>query len=286
MDKKILRDRLFMGDKIAGSHPQTLWAKTKVMVGYGLHKNRMGLSELDETIFETENIVPIGGVQYAMEQIFGVSGPITIPVLNDTMGIGAQNTTVAPLGGMPYAYGQSVCLFGVGTGGSAENNLTVKESLYNEFTVPDMIPFRYTNEPLSDSDEKKYFGKKTVDGITAYYLKRFDTDPVIHHYYKNGEDGEYGAEVTSSIYSTSMETGITSLTECCLTINKKDIREWFTVNGGIEESRVNSVGLFTAVYDSIQKDYAQIQLFSKLNIPTEPMSLTKDMNIIYIVYGA
>lgn len=279
---------MFIEDKLSGrKHPQTLWAKTSISMGYGLHKNELGISTLDEVIFEKEeNIVPIGGVQYAMEMIFGTKGSLEIPVLNDTMQIGAQGSTIVPGDTMPYAYGQKVCLFGVGTGGAAENNITKLKDKYNESTVPDMVPFRFTNDTLSDADALRYFGKKTVDATTAYYLKTFDTDPVIKHLFKNGEDGEDGSEVDNSIFTTSTDMGIESFTECCLTISKKDIREWFEYNGDIEECRINSIGLFTAIYDAEKKDYAQIQLFSKLNIPTEPLALSKDMNIIYRVYGA
>lgn len=287
---KILKDSICLDDKIAGSvqakHPQTLWARTRVIGGYGIHKNEYGVSQLHETVFDQSNIVPIGGVQYAMESIFGVKGSLTIPTLNDIAQIGAIGSMVAPSGGMPYAYGQKVCLFGVGTGGAAENNITTIKDKYNEYTLPEMIPFRFTNEDLSETDRLKYFGKKDIDDSIAYYLKKFDTDPIIRHVFKNGEEGEDGSEVDSSYFNTGSETGVESFTECCLTISKKDVREWFAYNGNIEESRVNSIGLFTAVFDPELNDYANIQLFSKLNIPTEPLSLTKDMNIIYRVYGA
>ena len=286
---KILKDRLSVEDRLAqarAKHPQTLWARTRVIGGYGLTRNQYGISALDEVVFDDENIVPIGGVQYAMEMIFGVKGSLEIPELNDTALIGAQDTTITGTGGNPYAYGQKVCLFGVGTGGAAENNITKLEDKYNEYTVPDLIPLRYTSEALTEIDRAKYFGKKIIDNTTAYYLKKFDTDPVIRHLFKNGEDGEDGSEVDSSIFLGSTSMGIESFTETCLTISKKDVREWFNANGNIEESRINSIGLFTAVYDPEAKDYAHIQLFSKLNIPTEPLSLTKDMNIIYRVYGA
>lgn len=287
MSSKLIRDRISMNDNISNSSKsRTLWAKTEVLFGYGLHKNEQGISELDETVFANSNMVPIGGVQYAMETLFGVKGEIPIPTLNNTLQIGAQNSTISPSGGMPYPYGQKVCLFGVGTGGAAENNVTVLDVNYSETGIEDMVPFRFTNEVLSDSDVNKYFGKKTVDGTVAYYLKAFDSLPTIHHLYKNGEEGEDGSEVDSSYLSSLTSVGVESFTEICLTITKKDIREWFAHNGNIEESRINTLALFTGVYDSTSKDYANIQLFSKLNIPTEPLSLTKDMNIIYRVYGA
>ena len=151
-----------------------------------------------------------------------------------------------------------------------------------------MVPFRYTNDPLSVSDQEKYYGKKNVEGVEAYYLKRFDEDPKIHHLRKNGIDGEDGSEVETKAdaYDTDLGDGIETFTESLLTISKKDVREWFEHMGKIEETRINSLALYSAVYDAELKDYALITMFSKLNIPTEPLSLTKDMNIIYRVYGA
>jgi hypothetical protein len=125
-----------------------------------------------------------------------------------------------------------------------------------------------------------------VDGVTAYYLKKFDSDPTIRHLYKNGEEGEDGSEVDSTFFNTLTAMGVESFTEAVLSINKKDIREWFTYNGNIEECRINSIALFSAIYDAALKDYANILLFSKLNIPSEPLSLSKDLHIIYRTYGA
>lgn len=286
MDRKIIKDSMSLSDKISCETPSNgLWARTEIIGGYDLYKNDRGISELGEVVFRTHNMVPIGGVQYVMEMLYGVTGPIVVPTLNEK-GIGAQSSTVVPSESMPYAYGQKVCLFGVGTGGANENNLTALEVKYNEHELNGMVPFRYTSLPLAETDKLKYFGMKTDEGGTAYYLKTFDADPAIKHLYKDGEDGEDGSEVNSSVFGSSNEVGIESFTETLLTISKKDIREWFAYNGNVETPRINTIGLFTAVYDSVKHDYANIKLFSKLNIPTEPLSLSKDMNIIYRVYGA
>lgn len=287
-----LNDKLYLSkDTISAGHAPTLWAKTQIIGGYGLHKNSLGISELDEVVFDTTNMVPLGGVQFAMEMIYGVKGPIQVPRLDrPPYNIGATGSTIEPSGGMPHPYGQRVCLFGVGYGGTEENNLTVIEVKYNDYEVAAMVPFRYTADPLSEADKLKYYGKKTEDGssIISYYLKRFDEEAQIHHLRKNGVEGEDGSEITSveEAYNTPLGEGIETFTESLLTISKKDVREYFESIGKIEETRINSIALFSAVYDDEYKDYANITMFSKLNIPTEPLSLTKDMNIIYRVYGA
>jgi hypothetical protein len=272
--------------KLRKKHDPTLWAYTQIMGGYDLYRDNNGISHLGEVVFETENMVPIGGVQYAMEQIFGIKGSLAIPTLNDTLQIGAIGSTITASNGMPYPYGQRVCLFGVGTGGAAENNISALDVKYNETGLADMVPFRYSSEYLSSTDQDKYYGKKTVNGITAYYLKAFDQEPEEYNLYKNGENGEDGTKVDSNYFSAYSEIGVQSFTECNLSISKKDLREWFEANDDIELCRVNTIGLFTAVYDAAKGDYANIKLFSKLNIPTESFSSAKEMNIIYRVFGA
>lgn len=286
---KHLNDSFSMKDKVGGAHKHrpTLWAHTQIIGGYGLHTNpETGMSELDEVVFETENMVPIGGVQFAMEQIFGVTGPLTVPSLSKNDGIGATDSTMEGSGGNPHPYGTKVCLFGIGVEGAAENNLTANEVTYLESKVSGMVPFRYTNQALSDDDQNKYFGKKMVKETKAYYLKAFDGVPVIHNFKASNVEGEDGDEVTNDAFDTVSDKTIQSLTEMNLTISKKDIKEWFTAQGNVEDSRVNSIALYSAVYDAEKGDYADIHMFSKLNIPTEPMSLTKDMHVIYRVYGS
>lgn len=286
---KHLNDSFSMKDKVGGAHKHrpTLWAYTQIIGGYGLHTNpETGMSELDEVVFETENMVPIGGVQFAMEQIFGVAGPLTVPSLSKNDGIGATDSTMEGSADNPHPYGTKVCLFGIGVEGAAENNLTANEVTYLESKVSGMVPFRYTNQALSEDDQKKYFGKKMVKETQAYYLKAFDGVPVIHNFKASNVEGEDGDEVTSDAFDTVSDKTIQSLTEMNLTISKKDIKEWFTAQGNVEDSRVNSIALYSAVYDADKGDYADIRMFSKLNIPTEPMSLTKDMHVIYRVYGS
>lgn len=288
---KHLNDSFSMKDKVGSGyhrHAPTLWARTQVIGGYGLHTNpQTGLSELDEVVFETENMVPIGGVQFAMEQIFGVAGPLkAIDCLNKNQGIGATDSTMAGSGGNPHPYGTKVCLFGIGIDGAAENSLTANEVNYLEDKVSGMVPFRYTNQPLSSDDQNRYYGKKMVDQTQAYYLKKFDNDPKIHNFKASNVDGEDGDEIQDSAIGKTPDKAIQSLTQMELTISKADIKEWFKKLGHIEQCHVNSIALYSAVYDSTKKDYTDIHLFSKLNIPTEPMSQTKDMHIIYRVYGS
>lgn len=294
---KIVNDQIAMNDKI--SRPG-LWAKTQVIFGHGLHTNANGMSELDEVIFETTNMVPLIGVQFAMEMIFGINGAdgehgnikIPRPVVEGKV-LGAND--IKGTDGLPYPYGQCVCLFGIGSGGASDNNLTANEVFYNETNVSNMIPFRYfaSNADNLTADEKRmYFGKASSNNgtYTGYYLKRFDQDPIIYHKRKNNiNENEDGSDVDESIFTNgaSLAAGtIESFTECHLTITQADVREYFAARGNTEVPRINSLALYSAAKGANETDYSNIQLFSKLNIPTEVLTLTKDMNIIYRVYGA
>lgn len=287
---KIITDQIAMNDKI--SHPG-IWAKTEVIFGHGLHKNANGISELDEVVFETTNMVPLIGVQYAMEMIFGIKGDLKIPrpVISGSQLGSTDISGGASISGdkdMPYPYGQMVCLFGIGTGEGQNGNIVAPEVYYNETNVTNMIPFRYvaSNNDILTADEKlMYFGKSSAGdaAYTGYYLKRFDHDPIIYHKKTDGSD------VEESIFDSGTKTPggtIESFTECNLTITQADVREYFNARGNTEVPRISSLGLYSAVFDTTAKEYANIQLFSKLNIPTEVLTLTKDMNIIYRVYGA
>lgn len=296
-----------------------LWARTEVVVGYGkVHNNPTGKSTLDEVIFTGQNTVPLGGVQYVMERCFGVRGPISVPTLyrpdtEEITGIGKPDsnspteTYPSPDGDKRIIYrdGHLVQLFGIGITGHAENDVTVYPVDYREnsininMTTADgtivtgtMIPFRHTAEELNEIDVKKYFGKLTKDGITSYFLKRFEQDPAIKHIWKTGEDDENETEVSqdevwqNNVGSNTVET----FTEIILKITKKDVKEWFTSIDQQARARITTIALFNGEYvvdeGETYGDYRDVRMFSKLNIPVEYLSLSKDLNIIYRVYGS
>ena len=158
-------------DSLGTSAPNkpSFWVKTQILGGYGLHKNSQGISELDEVVFDTTNMVPLGGVQFAMEMIYGVKGPISVPRLDqEPYNIGAVGSSVSPSQGMPYAYGQKVCLFGVGYGGTEENNLTVIDVKYNDYEVSSTVPFRYTIDRMCE-----IYRDKKIDAVAGIESRGF-----------------------------------------------------------------------------------------------------------------
>ena len=312
---KILNDSISLidrqGSSAIHSHTPTLWNKTEIIGGYGVHTAANGISVLDETVLSSANMVTLGGVQLAMELIFGVKGPVTVPTLYTDAGIGLPDANVdtskatiqTPEGTkvLPHNPGYNVVLFGVGVTGTAENSTTEIDVSYREksinvnLTATDgtvltgqILPFRYTDSTLTAAESLQYFGKKTFDNdVVGYYLKRFDSDPVIHHLWKTGEDSEDEPEVENSeVWTSNRTTPVESLTEKVLTLSIKDLKEFYTANDEVKKTRFNTIALFSAQYNPANGDYENVRMFSKLNIPVENLSLAKDLSFIYRVYGS
>lgn len=371
---KIIKDRLSLTNKVpevpmpefskATKKDPTLWRRTEVLCSNGeVVFNPKGKSSFAPgcPFTVSENMVPIGGVQYTMQQLFSVRNTkddtlLTIPTLYDLTSNptkwGNPNTYPAPVGRpnsgisddstnpnetyiqppkvrvdgtldpepsikvAPYRIGHRVQLFGIGITGTAENDITVYPVNYRENSMDIeiageigqtirgvMVPFRYTpveltdgSHPLTPAERTQYFGKMvdTENGITSYYLKKFDVEPVIKHVWKSGEDMENDEENQvdeNDVWAnTTNMNAIESFTEIILKITKKDAKEWFAAMNEEDRARVNTIALFSGEYvkndSSDDGDFQDVMMFSKLNIPVEYLTMSKDLNIIYRVYGS
>ena len=211
-----------------------------------------------------------------------------------------------------YQPGHLVQLFGVGITGTAENNITVHKVGYRETDIEMivntadgkvdgiMLPFRYTESELDPNERQKYFGKKldTVTGKTGYYLKRFEAFPEIKHIWRSSDQtNSKVAEVVATnntIWDFSRDDALKSLIEIHFRIDQDDLKEYFNYKlDQPEAARFNTIALFDGRYSEVNKptseqfgDYCNVRLFSKLNIPTEPVSLEKDLEFIYRIYGS
>ena len=212
-----------------------------------------------------------------------------------------------------YQAGHLVQLFGLGITGTAENNITVHKVGYRETDIEMsvktedgivdaiMLPFRYTESELDPNERQIYFGKKVDEdtGKTGYYLKRFDAFPEIKHIWRSSDEqpGKKVNEVeatNTTIFDKSRDDALKSLVEIHFTISEYDLKEWFTYKiDQPEHARFNTIALFDGRYSELGKseadqfgDYCNVRLFSKLNIPTENVSLSKDLEFIYRIYGS
>ena len=211
-----------------------------------------------------------------------------------------------------YQPGHLVQLFGVGITGTAENNITVHKVGYRETDIEMivntadgqvdgiMLPFRFTESELDPNERQKYFGKKvdTSTGKTGYYLKRFEAFPEIKHIWRSSDQaGSKATEVVATndtIWDFSRDDALKSLVEIHFRIDQDDLKEYFNYKlDQPEAARFNTIALFDGRYSEVNKptseqfgDYCNVRLFSKLNIPTEPVSLEKDLEFIYRIYGS
>lgn len=273
---KILKDNINQKDIIKPHRIESKQGNIRTKI--------IGLDTLTkEVLFESTNQIVLGGAMFILEKLFNVEAPITVDYLNNIMGIAAENPIEEK-----YPKNTAVCLFGVGIGGCGDSSLSVVDVNFYEREIFDMVPFRVTDDELNEEDQKKYwFKRKESDGRTSYFLKTFEQDPVIKVLWKDGDEDEDGSEVSSGVHDTQRTEPIETFVELILKITKKDVREYFEINGNIEEARINSIGLFTGIKQPMSdgsEDYKQVKLFSKLNIPNEMLVMNKDMTIIYRIY--
>ena len=287
MDTMKLRDNLNNKDKVSFSMNPSPYTRTKIIGGYDAYQDKNGVTQFGEVVFETENMIVLGGSLFTLEKVFGVKSSLTVDPLNTFMDIANTGTEITT------DINTYVCLFGVGTGGAGESITDVKDVKYYEREIFDMVPFRQTADELTPDETGKYWFRKSIDvgGVekTAYYLKKFETTPKIRVLWRDAEGDEDGSEVGAGVHDTSNvnTTPIETFIELTLKITKKDVREFFDDNGNVEVTRINSIGLFTGVLGVLEdgtQDYKQVKLFSKLNINNEVLTLSKDLTILYRIY--
>lgn len=285
---KKVSDKLNHRDLLSAEMNRKPYTRTKIVGGYDAYKDNNGVTRFGEVVFETENMIVLGGSLFTLEKVFGVQSPLTVDYLNNKMDIATGGAEISEV----YPKDTVVCLFGVGIGGSGESMTDVKPVNYNEDGIVDMIPLRLTNDELTVSEKEKYWFKTTMNvenggPKTAYYLKTFENAPEIKVLWKDGEGDEDGSEVNNIDSSVTYPTPIETFVELTLKISKKDVREYFDAMGHTEQTRVNSIGLFTGIKADIgngEYDYKQVKLFSKLNINNEMLTQAKDLTIVYRIY--
>lgn len=264
--------------------------RTRITAGYDLCKLPNGAHYIKNPIFEGENKVVIGGLNYILERINGIrstshnlikwlsESPTNIGLTASSQGITIPNFEVD--------YPQDHGIFGycIGIGGVSSSNDGIIEPYNTDYKLRNMIPFRYTNDEV---DRTKYFGLKTeaIGGVskTSYYVKKFHTTPFISNLTKTGVSGLDGNNLTEQIFNEG-----SSLTETfsqyTLRIEINDIKEYFNAIGDIEATKITEIGLVAGKYIDASNDYTLIKLITSLPIPTENLIYTKDLYMDYRFY--
>ena len=255
---------------------------------------RLAYNEFGECIAEDEfhNETVLGGALTVLEKLWGITAPLKIASINNLLGI---NDTVS-LADSSATNEDTVCLWGVGIGGSGDAFTAVKQVHFYERELgqnghtDEMIPFRVVSEPFSSTDpnySQYYMMHQRDDGYFEYYLKKFEIDPIIKILWKDGAEGEDGSEVGDDVHNTSRTDDIEAFVEMHCKVDVKDIREYFEHLGMTQMTRINSLGLFTGRYtklDDGRYDYTNVKLFSKLNFNNEALLNAKTILYKYRVY--
>lgn len=230
--------------------------------------------------FEKDNKVIVPGSAFtAMKHFKDLSIPIKTQTYNTALGL----DNITSITDKEERYDQYVFLFAVGIGGCGPENSQVYDVDYTKWIQPeDLIPFKYqlTANDLSDADREKYFGRKAIPAADriAYYFKGFDSAPVFRQQYIDG------TPIDENIYISDNNMDVQSYVETKMSITTRDCRDYFVATTGINDARVNTISLLTAVPKEINgfTYYQNIRPLTKLNFNN--ISLIDEDVAIDIIY--
>lgn len=222
------------------------------------------------------NTVVLGGAILALEKLCGNQASFKPTTLNDILSIPVSGTT---------AGNEKIALFGCGTGGAQLDFGNVVATDIKQNNVKDLIPIRY-GAALTGTDYEKYFMKKAnSDGSTySWYLKEFDSDPVIKSYWKNAVDTDAdGTEITEDISDSVKTEGIETFAQFELSMNTNDCREYFVATGNLKMARYNSFGIYTG--EKVGSEYGNVRLYAVVNFNNRDLSLSSSASFVYRLYS-
>ena len=247
-------------------------------------------NELGEVLFRKSNIITMSGRRFTLEKLFNINNQSKL-TLNEILNINPiqENLTSGP------RKEQFICLFGVGNGGSGTTFGSVYSPASIESNLYGLLPMRFVDKAtdLDMETRQKYYMKKEMPGDKyAYFLKRFEQDPVI--YLKQGDgtfvpsdDFNKPSSSSSNIALESAEAYI----EINLKVNSDDVREYLEWQQEESDNNIfgiNELGLYFGFQEGVGlewSDYLGVELFSKLCFNTEALDdESKELNIIYRIY--
>ena len=310
-----IKDKVSTKDIITGGgfRGEVIFGKGKKKIPFiDPFGNQSYRTEFEDEFYKDENIVLIGGYQFAFNKLFNIAPDtettLRVGDLNDEapqMKIGVQRSeyksiyynaeTSVSNGAMNINSGVNISamnvIFGfmVGDGGSREDNITAIAPDYKRRSLFRAIPFRMSNDGYP-FPEGKYFGKidsfAGVGGgetVSSYYVKKFDDPaPRIVHSWVTDNSSELEI-VDDTVFASTSSTQIESYVEMNISISKYDVRGYFASNG--TSSRVNEFGLVSGWYNAEKNDYEKIMLFSHFVRPSITLEQDDSIEAIYRLYA-
>ncbi|MCM1215401.1 MAG: hypothetical protein NC548_12885 [Lachnospiraceae bacterium] len=270
-------------------------------------------SVFDKVLYEDENIVPIGGYQFAFDKLFNIGldqeSTLRVGDLNDEapqMKIGVQRanydsiyynaeTSVTKNSGVVVNTGVNISalnyIFGfmIGDGGAREDNVTAIAPDYKRRNLYRAVPFRMSNDGTKLAAGRYYGKSQTVQGnagmdpITSYYVKKFDDPaPRIVHVWVTDNPNEISI-VDDSVFASTSSMAIESYVEINLSVDKDDARGFFT---STESSpRINEFALVSGWYNARLDDYEALRMFTHFTRPSINLSDGDGVEAIYRLYA-
>jgi len=316
MNKQIkMKDRISYIDMAGGLRGLVIFGRGKHEVPYiDPFGNKSFKTEFEEVLYADENIVPIGGYQFAFNKLFNIAldqdSTLRVGDLNDEapqMKIGISkgeydsihynaetsvtNMAVIPNQGVNISAMNFIFGFMMGDGGAREDNMTAIAPDYKRRTLFRAVPFRMSNDgttiPLG-----KYFGKVTtfaggsnMDQITSYYVKKFDSpSPRIIHTWVTDNPNELSL-VDDTVFASTSSIPIESYVEINMSVSHEDGRGFFTSTQA--SPRINEFGLVSGWYNPLpgKDDYESIRLFTHFTRPSIALTDGDSIEAVYRLYA-
>ena len=234
-------------------------------------------------MWEGDNKVILPGSAFtAMKHFKDLKIPVKTPTYNTALGL----DNIISITPTEEALDNYVYLFAVGIGGCGPEDSQKYDVDYTKWIAPeDLVPFRYQllANDLSDADRAKYFGRKEMPAADriAYYFKGFEQDPVFKQRYIDG------TPIDENIYISDNTMDVESYVELKLSVTKRDCRDFFVATTGINDARINTIELLTAVPKQSNgfTYYQNIRPLTKLNFNNENLiDETKGIDITYQIF--
>ena len=156
-----------------------------------------------------------------------------------------------------------------------------------------LIPFKYrtSDADLDETYRQQYFGRTLLgNGSVGYFFKAFDEAPALIRRYS---DDSAGLDTVTDVWADNRAAEAEVVIQLKMSVSATDCREYFQKLTGINDSKVNTISLCTAVPyvrpqdGSVDKvmDYFDIRPFTKFNFPNESLiDTSKGIDITYYLY--
>ena len=223
------------------------------------------------------NTIVVGGAITALEDLTGATPNWRPSAMNSW-----HNVPATPAAGVKPL----ILLYGAGIGGSEDTFGVVNATSIKQRDVISPIPLR-TGASIDTDDTSRYFMKEALqDGTFNWWLKKLAGDPIIKSCWKNAiDEDEDGQEITSDIYDDPRDIGIETFAEFTLDFSEHDMREYFEKIGQTDKARYNTFGLYTGIPTADGTEYAEVRLYSVINMNNRSLVEKSRAQYIYRLYA-